>query len=259
MCTSKAATAPSGDSRLLLHTKAPVTMPHGINFSFLSLTSCRLDGIFWRLQAASGYNSSCCGGYQHSRSFHSLSILWGRRSVQHPVHSADSPPPVHNTHLVIKASPSATASDSPPDPALRQDCGHCEAIPPVTAPDSAPDPASPGRHKVGPDSTWAVRQSAELEDLQAALDKQYFRRGRQAGGPPSGGPPAGPPAAAVHTAAAAEEDLSPPQDVQDAPGPKYGEPGCDSSADNAVLCFAVCIACQHAVAAACTKHAAVWH
>jgi len=39
----------------------------------------------------------------------------------------------------------------------------------------------PGRHhNVGPESTWAVRQSAELEDLQAALNKQCFRRGRSA-------------------------------------------------------------------------------
>jgi len=50
------------------------------------------------------------------------------------------------------------------------------------APDAAlqaasPTAAMPGRHhNVGPESTWAVRQSAELEDLQAALNKQCFRR-----------------------------------------------------------------------------------
>ena len=39
---------------------------------------------------------------------------------------------------------------------------------------------SPGRRRrLGPDSTWAIRQSAELEGLQAALGKQCFRRGTQ--------------------------------------------------------------------------------
>ena len=81
---------------------------------------------------------------------------------------------------------------------------------------------------MGPASSWAVRQSAELEDLQAALDKQCFRRGRQA---------AGASAAAVNVAAAAaagEEGVAPPQDSQDAAGPKYGDLHA-ASADNAFL------------------------
>lgn len=73
---------------------------------------------------------------------------------------------------------------------------------------------------MGPDSTWAVRQSAELEDMQAALDKQCFRRGRPAAGPSAAS------AAAVDIAAAAAADVEgavPPQDLQDAVGSKYGD------------------------------------
>lgn len=47
-------------------------------------------------------------------------------------------------------------------------------------PSCAPALPSPGRHNVGPESTWAVRQSAELEDLQAALEKHCLGRKRQA-------------------------------------------------------------------------------
>lgn len=163
-----------------------------------------------------------------------FAILWAHRSVQHPVNSADLPPVVRDTHLVVKPSTSATSGDSPPDPALHKYSGNRGAISPPTASDPAPDLTSPGRHKVGPDSTWAVRQSAELEDLQAALDKQCFRRGRQAA--------AASPTAAVDTAAAAEEDVVPPQDLQDAPGPKYGDLGA-GSVDNAV----VVLCCLHAL------------
>ncbi|DBA72156.1 TPA: hypothetical protein ACH3X2_010875 [Trebouxia sp. C0005] len=77
-----------------------------------------------------------------------------------------------------------TASAAAVDPS----CLPGNRLQPASALDSAPDAslqaASPaavvaGRHhNVGPESTWAVRQSAELEDLQAALNKQCFRRGR---------------------------------------------------------------------------------
>lgn len=98
-----------------------------------------------------------------------------------------------------------------------------EGVLPATASDPACGPASPGRHKVGPDSTWAVRQSAELEDLQAALDKQCFRRGRQAVGALAAAAAAPGQVMDVAAAAAAdEEDIVPAQDLQDAPGPKYG-------------------------------------
>lgn len=87
---------------------------------------------------------------------------------------------------------------------------------------------------MGPDSTWAVRQSAELEDLQAALDKQCFRRGCQT-------------AEAIAAAAAApgaaldvdQADIASPQDLQDASGPKYDVLHA-ASADVALLCFAAC-------------------
>ena len=162
------------------------------------------------------------------------SILWTHRAVQHPSQSAAASPPVPETNSHIKPSTSAAGGNCPPDAALHQDDANCEEASPATASDLASGPASAGRHKVGPDSTWAVRQSAELEDLQAALDKQCFRRGRQASG-------------AIAAAAAApgaaldvdQADIASPQDLQDALGPKYDVLHA-ASADNALLCFAAC-------------------
>ncbi len=107
------------------------------------------------------------------------------RSVQKPLQVAE-PGPVStaasksaDTSLAVPAASSAAVDSS---------CLPGNQLEPASALDSAPDAplqaasptaAMPGRHhNVGPESTWAVRQSAELEDLQAALNKQCFRRGR---------------------------------------------------------------------------------
>ena len=188
------------------------------------------------------------------------SILWTHRAVQHPSQSAAASPPVPETNSHIKPSTSAAGGNCPPDTALHQDDASCEeASSPATASDSASGPASAGRHKVGADSTWAVRQSAELEDLQAALDKQCFRRGRQAVGAIAAAAAA--PSAALDVDQA---DIAPPQDLQDALGPKYDVLHA-ASADDALLCFAACsphqckaIGCNmHDVAAHC--HHATLH
>ena len=140
------------------------------------------------------------------------------RSVQRPVQSIDSllPAPVLNAPAP-KPSSSATSGNCPPDTTLHQDSADSEAVSPATASDSTPTLLSPARHNVGPESTWAVRQSAELEDLQAALEKQCLRRGRQAAGMPAA------PAAAAAAVTAAEVDSVPPQELQDPPGPKYAD------------------------------------
>ena len=161
------------------------------------------------------------------------------RYVQHPSQSADASPSVPEPSPHIKPTTSAASGGCPPDTALHQDNANCEEVLSATASDLASAPASPGCHRVGLNSTWAVRQSAELEDLQAALDKQCFSRGRQTAGARAA---AAAPGAAVDVAAAAaanEEDIVPPQDLQDAVGPKYGDPHA-ASADDALLCFSVC-------------------
>jgi len=107
------------------------------------------------------------------------------RSVQKPLQIAE-PGSVSNP-----ASKSADISVTVPAAsaaAVNPSCLPGNQLQPEPAFDSAPDAplqaaspttATPGRHhNVGPESTWAVRQSAELEDLQAALSKQCFRRGR---------------------------------------------------------------------------------
>lgn len=158
---------------------------------------------------------TCCTD-AHGR----VSISWLYRSVQRAVQSGDAPnpTPAPNAHAPIKPSSSAPIGKCLPDTALHLDAEEpdSEALSPATPADSVPVPASPGRHNVGLDSTWAVRQSAELEDLQAALEQQCFRRGR---------PVAAMPATAAATAAsaaasAADVDSENPQEVQDPAGPK---------------------------------------
>ena len=109
------------------------------------------------------------------------------RSVQQPLQLAEPG--------AVSTAASKSADTSPTVPAasavaVDPSCLPGSQLQPAPALDSAPDAplqaasstaAMPGRHhKVGPESTWAVRQSAELEDLQAALDKHCFRRGRSA-------------------------------------------------------------------------------
>lgn len=109
------------------------------------------------------------------------------RSVQKPLQVAEPGP--------VSTAASKSADTSPAVPAAS-----AAAVDPACIPDTQlqPEPAfhsapgaplqaasptagMPGRHHdVGPESIWAVRQSAELEDLQAALNKQCFRRGRSA-------------------------------------------------------------------------------
>lgn len=107
------------------------------------------------------------------------------RSVQKPIQTAEP------GSVSTAASKSADTSPAVPTvgaAGVAPSCLPGNQLQPEPALDSAPDAplqaasptaAMPGRHhNVGPESTWAVRQSAELEDLQAALNKQCFRRGR---------------------------------------------------------------------------------
>ena len=96
--------------------------------------------------------------------------------------AATNPQATDQEHLSIPptyTSPSATGSQctgSAQSPTA-------SAVAVAATADAAADGVeaqSPGRRRrLGPDSTWAIRQSAELEGLQAALGKQCVRRGRQ--------------------------------------------------------------------------------
>ncbi len=86
-----------------------------------------------------------------------------------------------DTNLTVPAaSAAAVVSSCPPGNQLQPEPAIDSASDaPLQA--ASPTAAMPGRHhNVGPESTWAVRQSAELEDLQAALNRQGFRRGQPA-------------------------------------------------------------------------------
>ena len=112
-------------------------------------------------------------------------LLPARRSVLQPLQA---------TEKVLLPTENATAISKPADavcdPVEVISQGHSSSIDTVCQ-DASPAAAaaaaaSPGkRHHVGPESTWAVRQSAELEGLQAALNRQSSRRGRRSAGPAS--------------------------------------------------------------------------
>lgn len=147
-----------------------------------------------------------------------ISILWLFRSFQHAVQGTDAPPPIPapSTHSPIQPSSGAATGNQTLNAVQHQNNGEpdSEALSPAVDDSSPPVLASsPGRHNVGPESTWAVRQSAELEDLQGALDRHCFKRGRPAADLPA--------ASAVETALAAEGDSMSPQDLQDPAEPKY--------------------------------------
>ncbi|KAL3138835.1 hypothetical protein ABBQ32_005668 [Trebouxia sp. C0010 RCD-2024] len=139
------------------------------------------------------------------------------RSFQHAVQGTDAPPPIPapSTHSPIQPSSGAATGNQTLNAVQHQNNGEpdSEALSPAVDDSSPPVLASsPGRHNVGPESTWAVRQSAELEDLQGALDRHCFKRGRPAADLPA--------ASAVETALAAEGDSMSPQDLQDPAEPK---------------------------------------
>lgn len=177
------------------------------------------------------------------------SISWLYRSVQHAVQSTDALPltPAPNTHSLIQPSTSAGTGNCAPDAVLHQDNGEPDSGAPSPAVDGSSPPifaSAPGRHNLGPESTWAVRQSAELEDLQAALDQQCFRRGR---------PAAEVPAAAADTAAAAsaaEGDSMSPPDLQDPAESKYVDL---DAAGAGLLCPALLLVTCNVASVACMR------
>lgn len=109
-------------------------------------------------------------------------LLPAHRSVLHPLQA---------TEKILLPTENATAISKPADavcdPVEVISQGHSSSTDTVCQDASlAAAAASPGkRHNVGPESTWAVRQSAELEGLQAALNRQSSRRGRRSAGPAS--------------------------------------------------------------------------
>ena len=136
---------------------------------------------------AEGNDSNAEGQYSVVRCTHhasSYAVLPTCRSVLKPPQLAETNPPespaASKPTVVSSVAP---ASPAPGDP-ISQACSPSQAdqSPEVAADGLQPSPsaASPGRrHNVGPESTWAVRQSAELENLQVILNKQCFRRGQQ--------------------------------------------------------------------------------
>lgn len=98
-----------------------------------------------------------------------------------------------------QAPSAADASPQAPGPDVSMEPSFSESPPQPASPAAKPEQLPGRRHNLGPESTWAVRQSAELEELQAALDKQRPSRGR----PPAHGPAPSPAQAASAEAASA--------------------------------------------------------
>ena len=106
------------------------------------------------------------------------------RSVLKPPQLAEANPPespaASKPTVVSSVAP---ASPAPGDPISQVfSPSQADQSPHLAAHGLLPSPSavSPSRrHNVGPESTWAVRQSAELENLQGILNKQCFRRGQE--------------------------------------------------------------------------------
>lgn len=156
----------------------PVYKPTTSRFT-VSLAVCA--GFEQSLQIQLDSPSSCQYAESHGcQGCHMTIPLITCRSVLQPVQTAALAPP--RTATTTTKSPDAGSSPAGGGADSAEALSHSsEQLDPLSDAanlDTSPIAASPARrHNVGPESTWAVRQSAELEDLQAALDKQSFRRG----------------------------------------------------------------------------------